>query len=97
MRQRLDEMQGGESAALQDQVRAVAPADVQQHGSDSIAGLVQAVTKIVDTLMNDKTRNLIMILTSPRYSWLSSILEDCSCRVAPSLSGWRFGPGFWTD
>eukprot|EP00252_Welwitschia_mirabilis_P026300 TRINITY_DN8572_c0_g1_i1.p1 TRINITY_DN8572_c0_g1~~TRINITY_DN8572_c0_g1_i1.p1 ORF type:complete len:562 (-),score=126.15 TRINITY_DN8572_c0_g1_i1:198-1883(-) len=67
LRQRIVEMETEETSSLQNQVQAVAPSALQQHGSDSLRRMVSSVSQALQLLTNRKTCDLIMILNSKRF------------------------------
>ncbi|KAL3686703.1 hypothetical protein R1sor_013012 [Riccia sorocarpa] len=67
LKQRLEEMENEDTAALQNQVQAVAPTSISQHGSESLMAMVTSVCQVLNLLTNRKTRDLILLSTSLRY------------------------------
>lgn len=67
LKQRLEEMESDDTAALQNQVQAVAPTWIPQHGSESLMAMVSSIAQALNLLTNRKTRDLILISTSVRY------------------------------
>lgn len=66
MKQRVEELGRQETAALQNQVQAMAPATCFQHGSDALLKMVLHITAALDLLTARKTRDLSLLVTSSR-------------------------------
>jgi len=67
VKQRVEELERQESAALQNQVQAMAPAACFQHGSDALLDMASHITAAIDLLTAQKTRDLCLLVTSSRY------------------------------
>ncbi|KAL2628535.1 hypothetical protein R1flu_013221 [Riccia fluitans] len=67
LKQRLEEMENEDTAALQNQVQAVASNSITQHGSESLMAMVSSVSQVLNLLTNRKTRDLVLLSTSLRY------------------------------
>lgn len=64
---RIEEMNKEDTSSLQNQVQAISPQALQQYGSDSFKAMNADISKSISLLTNKKTRDLIMIITSPRF------------------------------
>lgn len=68
LNQRLVEMGNQETLSLRNQVQSVASLVLQQYTTDAIETILSDVRSAISLLTNRKTRDLIMILNSKRYS-----------------------------
>lgn len=66
LKQRVEELERQETAALQNQVQAMAPAACFQHGSDALRDMALHITAAIDLLTAQKTRELCLLVTSSR-------------------------------
>lgn len=67
LKQRVEELERQETAALQNQVQAMAPAACFQHGSDALRDMALHITAAIDLLTAQKTRELCLLVTSSRF------------------------------
>lgn len=67
VKQRVEELERQDSAALQNQVQAMAPAACFQHGSEALLDLASHITVAIDLLTAQKTRDLCLLVTSSRF------------------------------
>ncbi|KAG0599921.1 hypothetical protein M758_12G187800 [Ceratodon purpureus] len=67
VKQRVEELERQETAALQNQVQAMAPAACFQHGSDALLDMASHITAAIDLLTAQKTRDLCLLVTSTRF------------------------------
>lgn len=73
MKQRVEELERQETAALQNQVQAMAPPACFQHGSDALVDMATHITVAIDLLTAQKTRDLCLLVTSARYALASRL------------------------
>lgn len=64
---RVEELERQDSAALQNQVQAMAPVACFQHGSDALLDMASHITAAIDLLTAQKTRDLCLLVTSSRF------------------------------
>lgn len=83
MKQRIEELGRQDSASLQNQVQAIAPAACFQHSTDALLEMALHVTAALDLLTAQKTRDLSLLVTSSRYVF--------GCRLHSS----RFSESIW--
>lgn len=67
VKQRVEELERQDSAALKNQVQAMAPAACFQHGSEALLDMASHITSAIDLLTAQKTRDLCLLVTSSRY------------------------------
>eukprot|EP00271_Cylindrocystis_brebissonii_P022456 TRINITY_DN8655_c0_g1_i1.p1 TRINITY_DN8655_c0_g1~~TRINITY_DN8655_c0_g1_i1.p1 ORF type:complete len:627 (-),score=148.72 TRINITY_DN8655_c0_g1_i1:121-1809(-) len=67
LRVRAKELASVDNAALQSQLQAGAPLAIQEHDADSVRSLEAAVVAAIELLTSRKIRDLLLILSSPRF------------------------------
>jgi len=67
VKQRIEELGRQDSASLQNQVQAIAPAACFQHSTDALIEMALHVTAALDLLTAQKTRDLSLLVTSSRF------------------------------
>jgi hypothetical protein len=67
VKQRVEELERQDSAALKNQVQAMAPAACFQHGSEALLDMASHIASAIDLLTAQKTRDLCLLVTSSRF------------------------------